>query len=60
MDFDHVWFSMKTVVLESDAMYIGSISHVDNNGEVRRLKTVCRLSYFHFCNVIHIMDNVIV
>ena len=30
--FDRVWFSMKTAVLEGDAMYTGSISHVDNDG----------------------------
>ena len=29
---DHVWFSRKTTVLEGDAMYTGSILHVDNDG----------------------------
>ena len=38
--FDRVWFSMKTVVLEGAAMYTGSISHVDNNSDIRRLESV--------------------
>ena len=30
--FDRVWFSRKTAILENDAVYTGSISHVDNDG----------------------------
>ena len=31
-NFDCVWFSRKTAVLESTSMFSGSISHVDNDG----------------------------
>ena len=31
--FDSVWFGMKTAVLEGDAKYFGSISHVKNDSE---------------------------
>ena len=30
---DRVWFSRKTVVLDSRTISSGSISHVDNDGE---------------------------
>ena len=33
VDFDCVWFSRKTAVLESTSMFSGSISHVDNDGD---------------------------
>ena len=31
--FDHVWFSMRTAVLEGASMCTGSIAHVDNDSE---------------------------
>ena len=48
-----IWFSMKTAVMDGTTMYTSSFSHVDIDSDIRRLETVCRLSY-HFCNVIHI------
>ena len=32
VDFDHIWFSRKTAILEGDTICTGSVLHIDKDG----------------------------